>query len=456
MAKTHLLYLTLGAIILISSCSQEEIAGDKSGIGDDNRIVFRATLPELTTRVADVTVLESFQVTGFTNNNSSLSPYFIDIKYVKSGESADSKFFPSTDQSDPCRWPANNTRLDFIAFAPSTQDMRVADDDFKLSPLKEGETLASPLNYSLNNFKINPHIDRQFDFVTAIANGNLRDNDEQGIKLSFNHQLSRITLSAWGSHKTCNIEIAGVRIGQVGTGSTFNFSLAPDGSGGFWDANSLTKGNVEYIFGEGDEIISLNNRDKHHNTEDTKVSIMGNGGAAMVIPANYTGWDYSGNKSNDNAGLYFSVLVRVTDANTTSQTQVYPNTTNSGTLPIVYLAVSTDNGVTEVTKRLYKNGDKYYPTEDFASGTEYTPQPSEVIKEFAWAALPAATTNEWKAGYKYDYVLNYTEGIGIHDPSDSPTPGEPIIGDKVGISVSVNDWKTMEDKVEDKVEVPES
>ena len=141
--------------------------------------------------------------------------------------------------------------------------------------------------------------------------------------------------------------------------------------------------------------------------------------------------------------MYISVLLRVVDATPTDGEgqQQYPFTHNIDgsdalNIPKVYLAVDKLTGKT-VSSRLYKNGDDYFTDETFTSA--YTLTADEEVKEFGWAALPV--TGEWEPGYVYTYTLDYTSGVGLHDP-DNPDAGKPIISDKVGVSVSVKDWQT--------------
>ncbi|MDE6249369.1 MAG: hypothetical protein K2M29_06625, partial [Paramuribaculum sp.] len=55
------------------------------------------------------------------------------------------------------------------------------------------------------------------------------------------------------------------------------------------------------------------------------------------------------------------------------------------------------------------------------------------------AALPV--TGQWEPGCIYTYTLDYTSGVGLHDP-ENPDAGKPIISDKVGVSVTVKEWQT--------------
>ena len=85
-------------------------------------------------------------------------------------------------------------------------------------------------------------------------------------------------------------------------------------------------------------------------------------------------------------------------------------------------------------KRLYKRDNSYYINTDFTD--EYDIPATQEIREYGWAALPIAT--DWKAGYEYTYLLDYSKGVGLHDPDD-PDPGTPILNE-VTVSTTVKPW----------------
>ncbi|MDE6423311.1 MAG: fimbrillin family protein, partial [Muribaculaceae bacterium] len=298
--------------------------------------------------------------------------------------------------------------------------------------------------YKLTDFRVASDIADQQDFITAYAAGSMEKNLFSGITLNFEHQLSRVELQAWGANKSCDIEIAGVRIGGVGVEDTFEFK--PIEGGGQWTGEHV-KGIVEYIYRKGDKIISLDRTPESPLTAETAVSIMGSkvnedDNCAMLLPATYAGWDFQSDGKNDKNQMYLSVLLRVVDATSTDGKgeQRYPFTqTTDGSdalnIPKVYLAIEKATGT--VNTRLYKNNNDYFTDEAFTS--LYTLTGDEEVKEFGWAALPV--TGEWEPGYVYTYTLDYTSGVGLHDP-ESPDAGKPIISDKVGVSVSVKGWQT--------------
>ena len=108
---------------------------------------------------------------------------------------------------------------------------------------------------------------------------------------------------------------------------------------------------------------------------------------------------------------------------------------------IIYFGIATD--FRRINKRLFKIDGIYYTTSEKSDESVYTPSDSEYIGEFGWAALPVPA--KWEAGKKYTYKLNYSTGIGWHDPAD-PEPGEPIIerGD-IPFKVTVDEWQPAKD-----------
>ncbi len=124
----------------------------------------------------------------------------------------------------------------------------------------------------------------------------------------------------------------------------------------------------------------------------TPVSIMGPSGNAMLLPQQLTPWSPTGDPDNVAREAYLSVLINI---------------------------ASEDGAV------IY-------------------PFPSDTLKDangkprqFAWASVPVG--DNWEAGKKYIYTLDFTEGAGNVDPDD-PTPGKPVLGDPIKFTVQVNDW----------------
>ncbi|MDE6269706.1 MAG: fimbrillin family protein [Muribaculaceae bacterium] len=442
-------YTLLGFLLLAASCSQDELPPGSNG-AEGGRIEFRASLPEVSSRATEVTgaSLDKFQVSSFIVGSSSLSTYFLDKTFSQSAAGK----FASLDPE--CIWPNGNAVLRFFAFAPSCEEMRAAggfgNADFSLLTPAAGEVIDSD-EYEMTDFRVAKDIASQFDFITATASGRLLDYEDEGLDLNFQHQLSRIQLKAWSASSTYDMEIAGVRLGGVGTSGTFNFAAEQDATGpakaGRWA--TVDKGCVEYVFSSGDVIVALDKSAGAPVSAGQAVSILGNriGGedgyenSAMLIPALNTAWQYIDNPANgiNHAdGMYFSVLVRVID--TTPQDHgdiVYPYPGDSQGMEVVYLAVDQATKK-NVIARLYKDGEDYFTDPDMTSRFDLEENSAEA-KAFGWAALPVG--DEWKPGYVYTYTLNYSDGVGLRDPHD-PNPGEPIIRERVLVTVDVAEWKT--------------
>lgn len=440
-----LAHLILGSVFVLSSCSQDDVspATDPS----DRRILFHTSLPEVTSRASGITTnLEYFHLTVFDESDDKLISggkinEYIDCLQIN--RSADSNSYIS----DDCVWPApgqESDKLHFFAYYPA-----LSKDAYLFNAT---EAASKTVEYQVKDFSVAPGIADQMDFVTAYASGSMADNMFSGISLKFRHQLSRIEVNVKGSHKSCDIEIAGVRIANACMQGTYVFPT--DTIDGTWTDTS--KGNAEYIFSEGDTIVTVVAEEK--SILSSKL-VEGYVNCAILIPSTYSAWDYTNDAANVGRGMYLNVLLRIIDKTPTKGNgkQQYPYFDNSQGLnalniPRVYIAVA--NGV--VTKHLYKNGNNYFTDEDYTQ--PYNLSTGEVVKEFGWAALPISA--DWKPGHTYTYTLDYSSGIGLHGPdvkgNVSPKAGDPIISDRVGVSVSVNYWQGLNGSTTHKVEVPGS
>lgn len=450
-------YLLLIPVIALASCSQDDMPGGTDG-DDGKRIVFRTSLPGLTSRAEIITEdnLPNFYVTAFDLADQTLMSGGV-MEPLFANEKIDIVGSKNAYTSSRCCWPDQPKEshvVSFFGFYPGLEELEGAQLD--------NASTGSAVDYKLTGVRVVKDIADQFDFVTAYTSGSMADNLFSGVTLPFAHQLSRIEVKAYGAHKSCDIEIAGVRIGGTGVEDTFDFQ--PIDGAGVWSGNP-TRGIVEYVYRKGDKIVTCG---KSHRVDlDDAVSIMGarradgNDNCAMLIPATYTQWNYAGDRRNAENKMYISVLIRVIDATLTAgkdpvETQRYPYRDLSQgidalKIPVVYLAVNKVSG--EVSTRLYKNGSSYFT--DAAFKDPYSLPATEEVKEFGWAALPVEGT--WAPGNIYTYSLNYTHGVGVHDPEVStttaPRAGDPVISDRVGMTYTVKEWKVGGS---DKFEVPGS
>lgn len=454
-------YCTLAALLSVASCSKE---ATEPAVVDwsDGDIYFKPTFSDVSSsRAQDMTLdrLESFQVTCFNTDNADndddgiIAPYFKETTFFRTGNPA----FGIYVSAPPIDWPATYRHMRFVAFSPSIRDMRggnayleglaidEADSYFKIvngtteTSSRNNDQSPVDVKYRLEKIRINPDISKQFDFVTADASGDRMMDLMRGVDLAFSHRLSQVELKAWGDNEDFNFDIAGVRIGNPVVEGTFVFADDdnPDNAGGWTSSENAVKDRIDYIYQVGDTIFRINRTE--HYTQESSGSIMGVGGCAMVIPTINEKWEglddpNIGNQPYTTDKMYFSILMRVTSANTGAT--VYPYSRNRNGMTVISYAVN-NSGI--IKTRLFSGEIQGTYFTDPELRNEYVPEEGVEIMDFGWAAIPVDA--DWIAGKKYVYTLNYSEGIGQHDPSE-PEPGKIIKANRsmVSVSVEVSEW----------------
>lgn len=434
-------FLLLTALMLFSCSQQEEPL--RIGSDDGSEIIFTAGLPGVESRseFSDKGSLDGgFHVTAFCPEDESkidgsgnMRAYF-DYQLVTKTPGMGDAF-----RSEMCRWPENTGKkegtLKFFAIYPSLEVLRErsggneSNFNLKNTSTKKGNTIT--YKYVMEKFKVNRDISRHADFVMATAQENRKNGLYSGVALKFEHQLARVDFKAWGNPTAYDIEIAGIRLGNVYTECNLDFTLKPNISyaakdstqNGQWlKTPAPTRGVVEYIYREGESVIQIKNGGKY-NTNTKTTSLMANAGSAFVIPGSYSVW----NKTKAGTGIYISVLLRVKDID---GMQLYPYiegagmnaTTTSANMNVIYFAVDKSTGL--INKRVYKKNGVYYADE---GGTiPYTISANEEIRDYGWAAFPPSGTATLKSGCHYTFTLNYSTGVGVEDPADVH-PGYAII-----------------------------
>lgn len=345
-------------------------------------------------------------------------------------------------------WPETNGLIHFFAFSPSTSVMHerhgISDSGFELQNRSTFKNGSAAIDYRMTRFYVPSDISRQFDFITAYVSAQKTEN---AIDLNFKHQLSSIEVKAWGNSERYNFEIAGICLGNPEIEGTFNFMpSAQEGpaAAGSWSApTGNSKGSVRYIFGSNDQVVSI--KSNTGATAANAISIMGKGGPAMVIPTINTAWEAKadpaiGNIPYATGKMYFSVLLRVESAKDGKRMYPYSDDIHHPYMRVIYFALDKSG---KILSRVYPGDTAGTYFSDETATIPFAIPTGAVVKSYGWAAVPLDVN--WKAGMKYVYTLDYSKGIGLHDPDD-PEPGTPII-EKTSISwgVSIDDWKYDED-----------
>lgn len=438
----------LAVFLTLASCTQD-VPDDSRPTAKGEWIFFRSHLPGIAQTRAAVTSNDNLMECRATcinpddpelidSNSGNMKPYFSDMRFEKDDEG----HFVAM-ESDSSIWPRTNDRLHFFAYNPSAEAMRENFDEtkFNLANYSNAKDKASTIDYRLERFQVANEIADQVDFIAAYSDGTQLANGSTGIELNFRHWLARIELMAWSESIRYGIEIAGVRIGNALTEGDFSFSslMSSPELTGAWSNTAGHQPGVQHIFGEGERIVELSRTPGSHTDKEHAASIMGASGSAMVIPMakRIEAWGGlkdpgTGTDSYLTDKLYFSILLRVKNW---ADEVVYPYQYGQYDIPAIYLAVDNDG---TICRRVYRIDGEYYTTEEKSDESRYEETETEEIRDYCWAAIPFAA--KWEPGKIYTYKLNYTDGIGWHDPS-YPSPGQPIIDDRIVINVEVSDWK---------------
>ncbi len=438
----HILSIGLLTSFMLSSCTSEEDIPIMKG----DEISFVADFPGVSSRtnydIANKLLDAGFTVTAYCPENAPGADGILDYhcRDAQVELQPDGLF-----RGDGCRWASNektmSRSLKFFLFHPSRAAMKdsagVGNECFEYvnGTVKD----ASGVHYDLrlSHFRVARNIAKQVDFVTAIGEGNKIEHLYSGIKVRFEHQLCGVEVAAWGNNSLYDIEVAGWRVGGIVVDADFSLSTEMTNPGqnentiGEWFINNddSHRGYVDYVFAPKDKVVRINIAE--HNTKETAVSLLGGGGKAMVIPQKQDMWDHTTDKTTTPKGMYFSALVRVTQHDG-DQHRIYPSTDPESQDDIVFLSVRKSDGT--VMKRLDKYGNVY------GTSTKYNIPDTEEIRHYGWAAAPARV--DWKAGYTYSYVLDYSNGVGVHDPYD-PNPGGPMIDwGGVEVTTTTGQWGT--------------
>lgn len=259
--------------------------------------------------------------------------------------------------SDPVKyWPDDGSELRFVATSPA--------------PDAWGGTYEGSAPGELRMTGISPNTDiaKQQDLLAGYTSGSR--NDAAGVGLVMHHALTQVEVRAKSTNKAYRYDVKAVRIGSVRSTGDYTLPSVADADGS-WMLKEDSY--ASYTTEELKEPVRLS---------ANAVSLMGEGGTAMLLPQQLTAWDVKNDKANTANGTYIALLLKIT---TETGAQVYPST----------------------------------------------------VGDYGWAAV--AIGNNWLSGDKFVYTLDLSNGAGV-TPPDAPDPGEPILGQPIRFTVTVNGW----------------
>ena len=264
----------------------------------------------------------------------------------------------------------------------------------------------------IENFSPAPDVADQVDLLYAVKKGESKKDSH--VQLNFRHALSQIVFNAKNTNENLYVEIAGVKVANVGGANTFTYPttdtdskfVSHDGTGtllstgaGSWA--ELTSGAASY------------------EVDFNAVPVVGNNKPVDLTTANDSGKEF-----NSQAML---LLPQTTTAWVPSEDSNTPSENNTGSYFLIDCAIWNVAG-TEV--------DKYTDVQLWGEGGN--------TKELS---IPVAFN--WEQGKKYIYTLVFGQGNGGYDPDpdpDDPDPKPVLV--PIDFTVSVDDFQ-----VEDPIEV---
>ena len=216
-------------------------------------------------------------------------------------------------------------------------------------------------------------VERMTDVVIAYGEGTKAANESTGVQLTFKHAMAQVEIMAKNDNPNREIAVLGVQL--VGVSEYAVINLPERGGDYSWD-------NDESV-GENFDDLGNANTAVHLNSIPRRIMPSPAGNNFMMFPQQLTACDYGVDKNG-----YL----------------IEPDGTFNGAYIGVMMQV-TENGV------------PLYPTADQMAADPHA---------YIIGTVPINTL--WEAGKKYTYVLDFTNGIGLHPPKKmrhipEPNPG---------------------------------
>lgn len=236
--KKIILMTACTAAVLLSGCSDNELASAGDGIGNStlNAIGFHVVGNQAETRakIIDASNVNTtdFDVFAFTANGTAFmgkndTEYGhdgVNIKY-KDGK------WDYNNPNDLRYWPTE--ALDFYAFNPGT-----VDND--MIPFYNWAVTSSSQKISytcIDEHGSGTHAN--YDVMYAIAKGQKKDTNNGTVKFTFKHILSQVVFKAKTQYENMQVNIKEIKIHNVKFSGVFTLPTAADGTGS-WESTVLT------------------------------------------------------------------------------------------------------------------------------------------------------------------------------------------------------------------------
>lgn len=318
--KKIILMTACTAAVLLSGCSDNELAsvGDGIGTSTQSAIGFHVVGYQAETRATPITQSNitdhQFNVYAFTStgkefmgtDDTAQEKNGINISYK--GEEG-SKKWDYTTSSDRHYWP-ESTPLNFYAVSPTDLpyfSWQISNDTKKIQYVSYDEYKLEFENKNGVMTKVDsyPYVDVMY----AIATEQTKDNNNGTVKLQFRHITSQIVFKAKTELANMSVNIQSIKFYNFDTSGSFTIpTSAGDISRNDWKLNDLlhaTKGFTVFM----DK--STDGQDKSIDVSSTEKEI--SDGPMLLIPQELKKWDTSHNieQANNNKECYLEITCKI-------------------------------------------------------------------------------------------------------------------------------------------------
>lgn len=403
--------------IALASCSNDDLIATADS---NNAIYFRATVNHSNTSrgtETDAASMDEFIVTAIAQDQNKV--LFPNLSFKRVGST--NEFLPD-DKNQEYVW-SQELNLDFYAigytYPKGVTSMPLPGETGSLLGNIEGDLYVTEDQQTLNNFQPQPNIKDQIDLVYAFAHEKGSNVPMNGaVSLVFNHILSELEVRATCSSKLHQVEVKGLKYGNIDCKGQFDMAKYNGGRENPWTldkdaSNNTLKTSYEIKYTES---LTLSSTEKD-------LSKTAANGWAIIMPqtlttwnANTEAWDSGSNGQVPDGKIlakaqYVALLIRVTALDETGQTTAVK-------FPLADQNVDEDgDGI----------GDGF--------GWAYIPLHSGKDSDTAAERVKYST---WQPGNRYIYHLDFTDGAGYNEN------GDPILKSPIKFTISVNPWHTID------------
>lgn len=281
--KKIILMTACTAAVLLSGCSDNELASAGDGIGTSTQsaIGFHVVGNQAETRakanIIDASNINTtdFDVFAFTAKGTAFMGK-VDEAYGHDGVQIkhNGTKWDYANPSDLRYWPSE--ALDFYAFNPGT-----VSDDMKMTYMWEVNGTTQKISYSCID-EYGSGKGNNYDVMYAIAKGQTKGTNNGTVKFDFKHTLSQVVFKAKTEYTNMQVDIKEIKIHNIKFSGVFTLPKTAEGTGS-WSPSNLLGSNAFTVVKDANITVK-------GNTTATDIST---NTPMLNIPQTLTAWTVS-------------------------------------------------------------------------------------------------------------------------------------------------------------------